>query len=420
MSWFHLTIKLSQIPAEQLFSVLWYHGTDSATAYGLLNDMTLRTREETGESSYEGSLSSIQSAVYLTSTPGKAAKHAIDRVEQYKGTHPVILVIQPENLGYVHVDEDLVHMLFNGNDHFENDWYPSPTLVQEIFDMAAEDLNLDDWDSDSPKSAKRLVLEHFQYQNTYGGNEDIEDEYFQEEGITPDDEGNYEYDESMHLAKRIAADLNAKHQTEAIQNFRSMAHLGSVVASEIYLIPQYLNKKMDDGSTWQDSPTSLVSYEELQQYGTRIDPKQLLMPFMTQSSKQNWLQKLSQSLPPSSMGVGHGYRWDDEKNEYQELWQSSDREPVLLWLYENEQITEEVRTQSNLAHWSDSDDARGRIETGTGRGSVIFDPQANNYLRKNILESLVEKYPGIKFGVYESGGPYSLQDYWKMLESGQI
>ena len=275
-NWLTRLIKQSQISATELPSMLWYHGTDSVTAYNLMNEMTLKPRNETGESSYEGGLSSIPTAVYLTSTPGKAAKHAIERVEQYKGTHPVIVVIQPENLGYAHVDEDLVHQLLNGNDYFGNgDWYPSPKMIEEIFAMAADDLRLDNWESG--KSDQQLVLEHLQYVRENGsdiGSEEEHNEYMQDEGIVPDAGDVYEYDESMHLAKSIAASLNNEHQREAITNFQSMAHEGKVLASEIYLIPE----RLEDGSF----PTNLTSYEELKQSGTRINPEQLLMSFMRQ------------------------------------------------------------------------------------------------------------------------------------------
>lgn len=135
----------------------------------------------------------------------------------------------------------------------------------------------------------------------------------------------------------------------------------------------------------------------------------------------NWLQKISDdSMAPNYTGVGHGYRWDSNENKYKELWQHPDREPVILWYYENGKIREEMRDASNRAHWSDKDNARGRVETGTGRGSVVFDGPTDAALQKRILEELIDKYPGIKFGIYERGGPYNMQQYWEILESGQI
>ena len=126
----------------------------------------------------------------------------------------------------------------------------------------------------------RVVIEYFEYQRMFGDGVDIEDEYLKDEGIVPDDSGVYEYDESMHLAKEISQTLNDKHQREAIVNFQSMAHQGKVQASEIYLIPWQIERPNDDGTTWSDSPTSMRSYEELRQFGERINPQQLLMDFM--------------------------------------------------------------------------------------------------------------------------------------------
>ena len=134
----------------------------------------------------------------------------------------------------------------------------------------------------------------------------------------------------------------------------------------------------------------------------------------------NWLQKIAQSLPPTYTGVGHGYRWDEENRKYVEHWQHADREPVILWWYEDGFISEEYRTKDNTAHWLAEDTpGLGRVETGTNRGSVAFntdDPR----LKKDILNALVDKYPGVKFGVYALGGPYTLQQYWQMIEGGRV
>ncbi len=300
MNWFQ---KTCQIPATNLPTQLWDHGTDTSSAYKLMRNMFIQPRRETGESSYTGSLSSIPDAVYLTLSPGKAAKHALERAESYK-SHPVILVVPPENLGYTQVDEDFVHMLLSGNTYYEGDWYPSPKLEEEVFKLAAEYFQLNDWDWNTGQSDKALVLDYLEAkrEGLYEDN-DIEDEYLQEEGIVPDTGGIYEYDESMHAAKDIAKTLNDQHQREAIINFGSMAHAGKVQASEIYLIPEYLDRKSEgDTYTWKDSPTSLKDHEELRQFGTQIDPQQLLMQFMTTPPKVeafipnlNWLQKCSVS-----------------------------------------------------------------------------------------------------------------------------
>lgn len=140
----------------------------------------------------------------------------------------------------------------------------------------------------------------------------------------------------------------------------------------------------------------------------------------------NWLQKIAdQFFPNTYTGVGHGYRWDEDSGSLQETWQSPDRDPVLLWSYEGGQMVEEQRVKTNQPHWSDTDDARGRIETGNMRGSITFNrrgtqsDRAYDFLRKKIIEALLSKYPGVKFGVYERGGPYSVDEYWRMLETSQ-
>ncbi len=262
MNWLQ---KISQIPASQLPTQLWFHGTDSMTAYGLMQDMMIRPREETGSSSYFEEMESIPHAVYLTSSVGKAAKHALESSE-LRNAHPVILVIQPESLGYAHVDEDLVHAMIQGMPYFHNDdWYPSPTLEREIFDIASEELNLQDFEHG--KSNKQLVLEYFS---------------------DMDDDRVYE---AMDIAKYISASLNDKHQQESISNYGNMAHQGKVPASEIYLIPEYI----DEGLL----ATSLKSYEELQQFGTRVSPDQLLMPFMyrepSMALSRSWLKTSAQN-----------------------------------------------------------------------------------------------------------------------------
>ena len=135
------------------------------------------------------------------------------------------------------------------------------------------------------------------------------------------------------------------------------------------------------------------------------------------SSVKNWLTKISQSIPPSYTNVGHGYRWDDQENKLQEEWKLPSIDPVILWNYENGQIHEQYRTKTNTAHWDESP-AKGRIETGTKRGSVTFDT-GDPHLKQKILNALVDKYPGIKFSVYARGGPYKLQQYWEMIEQGK-
>lgn len=285
--------KFAQIPGSELPSQVWYHGTDSRTAYRLMEDMMVRPRSETGETSYIGSLSSMSTNVYLTSDVGKAAEHAIERAKQQE-THPVILVIQPENLGFVHVDEDMIHMMLNNKVFLNRDWSPSQELEDEVFRQAVESLNLDYWEDS--KTDRELVLEYVTQKNENMFGEEIEDEYLREEGIVPDESGVYEYDETMHLAKEISEALNDKYQKEAIINFQNMAHQGKVPASEIYLIPLTIQRTTEEGSTWEDSPLNMRTYDELVLFGEKINPNQLLMPFMTAARSWTYSFKVGQQM----------------------------------------------------------------------------------------------------------------------------
>ncbi len=126
----------------------------------------------------------------------------------------------------------------------------------------------------------------------------------------------------------------------------------------------------------------------------------------------NWLQKTCQSLPPTYLDVGHGFRWNEETNEREEIWRAKNAGDIILWYYKDGKMHEEEEFDS---HWIEGDEARGRIETNNNRGSIDF---ANNrpYAHRKILSDLVDKYPGVKFAVYGTpGGPFSLQDYWESI-----
>ena len=127
----------------------------------------------------------------------------------------------------------------------------------------------------------------------------------------------------------------------------------------------------------------------------------------------NWLQKISQGLAPTYLGVGHNYRWNEDERKYEELWQAKDKGDVIIWYYENGQIKEQ---EEYGPHWSVGEwSARGRIETGTGRGSIDFET-SNEWEQRKVLNALIEKYPGISFGVYGiRGGPYTIQQYWEII-----
>lgn len=125
----------------------------------------------------------------------------------------------------------------------------------------------------------------------------------------------------------------------------------------------------------------------------------------------NWFQKIAQSLPPTYMGVGHNYRWNEDKDEYEELWKAKDSGNVIIWYYKDGNIIEQ---EGIGPHWVENADAKGRIETENNRGSVGFD---NNDARvqRVVLEGLIQKYPGVRFVIYGVGGPFSLQQYWEMV-----
>lgn len=125
----------------------------------------------------------------------------------------------------------------------------------------------------------------------------------------------------------------------------------------------------------------------------------------------NWLQRLAQVMPPTYMGVGHGYRWNEDTEKYEELWQSKDNSPVILWYYRDGKLEEQTGYD---AHWLEHEDAKGRIETGKKRGSITFRTD-DLRLQKRILNALVDKYPGIRFGVYGIPRPMPLQDYWSSI-----
>lgn len=268
MSW----LQKIALTGKELNQQLWYHGTDNATAYSLIHDMLLRPRTETGNTSYIGSLSSIPNRVYLTNSISNAINYALLRTEKTKN-QPVVLVIQPESLGCIHVDEDMVHQILLGIADVSNG------IRQAVFALAVDYFNLDDFDDN--KSYEELVRDYILGRND-SWNDDIEENYLKDEGVVPDEQGNYEFDETMHAAKEIAQELNDQQQKKAIEAFQALAHEGQVPASEIYLIPDEINLSPPEEKPWIVSPKVISTYPQLQQYGTKIDPRQLVMPFMSQ------------------------------------------------------------------------------------------------------------------------------------------
>jgi len=123
----------------------------------------------------------------------------------------------------------------------------------------------------------------------------------------------------------------------------------------------------------------------------------------------NWFQRIAQA--PTYIGVGHNYRWNENTNEYEELWQAKDSGDVIVWYHKDGKIVEQDGVSP---HWVENADAKGRIESGTNRGSIAFDNE-DTWVQRRVIENLVQKYPGVKFGVYVAGGPYSLQQYWDLI-----
>ena len=282
MNWLNKIIQ-AQIPGQQLEQVFWFHGTDAYSAYNAMKDMFLKPRKETGESNYTGSLSSIQNNVYLTANLPKAIKHALDKFAVSRG-NPVVLVVRPQDLGYVHVDEDFVHAMLTGKTTWnDSEWYPSPRLEKEVFELADEITRASDMYGGS---AKRSVLRYFRDKAEGWSDTDFTEqelaEHLQEQGIVSSEESysSVDYDECMETAKSIASTLNDKHQKEAIMGFQNLAHVGQVKAYEIYMIPKEINMDESGGDWWVD-PRNMMSYEDLKKHCQKIDPRQLIMSFMT-------------------------------------------------------------------------------------------------------------------------------------------
>ncbi|MHA2279005.1 MAG: hypothetical protein ACXAC2_24765, partial [Candidatus Kariarchaeaceae archaeon] len=113
----------------------------------------------------------------------------------------------------------------------------------------------------------------------------------------------------------------------------------------------------------------------------------------------------------SYIGVGHNYRWNEDTNEYEELWQTKETQTTIIWYYKDGKIEEQ---EEYGVHWIEGEDAKGRIEVNNNRGSIQFNND-NPHIQKRILNDLVNNYPGIRFAIYGSGKPVSLQQYWETL-----
>ena len=126
---------------------------------------------------------------------------------------------------------------------------------------------------------------------------------------------------------------------------------------------------------------------------------------------------VSQKLPPTYIGVGHNYRWNEETGEYEELYRSRNSGHIVLWYYTSDR---EIVETNEKTHWDfGSHLAKGRIDIESKQGSISFGTgKIEN--QKQILNDLISKYPGILFGIYDIGGPYTIQQYWeKFLNQGK-
>ncbi|MHA2279006.1 MAG: hypothetical protein ACXAC2_24770 [Candidatus Kariarchaeaceae archaeon] len=128
----------------------------------------------------------------------------------------------------------------------------------------------------------------------------------------------------------------------------------------------------------------------------------------------NWLQKIANPLsyiPQSYLGVGHE---DEEEIGI-----------VIIWKYHKGIIIDEERSFEIEGHIDIPGDwtACGRIEVDNGIGSISFNNEGSLHyrLKQKIINTVINKYPGINFFVYPDSTPaLGVQKYWEMLGSGQI
>ena len=130
----------------------------------------------------------------------------------------------------------------------------------------------------------------------------------------------------------------------------------------------------------------------------------------------NWFKKISQAIPPTYVGVGHGYEWNQEEKRYKEMWETGKSMQSLLWHYNGREIVSEPRTSQNKAHWIEEPHfSQGRIDVKSKTGSIAFNVMATDYHKKDTIEKLIEKFPDIRFFIYDKGGPYTAQEYFEKL-----
>jgi hypothetical protein len=88
---------------------------------------------------------------------------------------------------------------------------------------------------------------------------------------------------------------------------------------------------------------------------------------------------------------------------------------IWLWSYDKELQCKKSRTKG---HVYDSAMANGRVDPKTNLGSIAFSPSLRAWHKKRIINSLVDRFPGVKFFVFgddSSDRVASAQDYYEGL-----
>ena len=114
----------------------------------------------------------------------------------------------------------------------------------------------------------------------------------------------------------------------------------------------------------------------------------------------NWLQKIAQTYT----NIGHYIDPEDIDNPM-----------FIAWYYKDGKIYDEVNIPHSDMDKNAPDIACGRIDLQTNRGSISFrEIKGNRSLQKQIINMLVDKFPGVQFSVFTDYGPgIPLQQYWQ-------
>jgi len=123
-------------------------------------------------------------------------------------------------------------------------------------------------------------------------------------------------------------------------------------------------------------------------------------------------------VPKTYLDIGHGYKQDPDTGETIEH-----RQPygsVILWYFMKDgTIDTEIRNRSSKTHsFGGNEEAYGRIDTQSNVGSVefIWSGEEHYRMRKQIIETLISKFPNIRFYVFGQNQIMPLQQYWETLE----